>query len=109
MNDQDHFRLDALLSEPNRLGVMADLVQHGGQAAFVEVCKRRHIQHYGTLTKHNERLERAGYIELRREIVSGKKARTQLLITSKGQRAFARHRAALAAVLNIPMEAGVAT
>jgi DNA-binding MarR family transcriptional regulator len=108
MNDQDCFQLDALLSEPNRLGVMADLVQHGGQAAFVEVCKRRQIEHYGTLTKHNERLERAGYIELRKDIAPGKRPRTQLLITTKGQKAFARHRAAIAAVLNIPMEAGVA-
>jgi DNA-binding MarR family transcriptional regulator len=108
VNDQNDFQLDALLSEPNRLGVMADLVRHGGTAAFVEVCKRRHIVHYGTLTKHNERLERAGYIELRKNVIAGNRMQTRLQITPKGRTAFAQHRSALAVLLNMATEAGMA-
>jgi DNA-binding MarR family transcriptional regulator len=88
---------DKLLHQPTRLAVIAHLIRSGGKSPFVDVCRALDIQHPGALSAHNRVLEDAGYLELKKFFV-GRKGRTLLVVTPKGRRAFADHRAAVAAI-----------
>jgi DNA-binding MarR family transcriptional regulator len=52
----------------------------------------------GNLGAHLEKLERAGYIEIRK-LFQGKKPRTEILATVQGRSAFASHTAALRKII----------
>ena len=98
---------DKILHQPTRLNVIAHLVRCGGEAAFVDVCNALDIRHPGALSAHNKVLEDAGYLELKKTFV-GRKARTMLVLTARGRRAFADHKAAVSAITDIKMEEATA-
>jgi hypothetical protein len=96
-----HF--DKTLLQPTRLAAVAHLVACGGEASFAEIRVAASCASHALLWAHNQVLERAGYIKVRKLIV-GHQVRTSLVLTDLGRRAFADHKAALAAITDHPTE-----
>ena len=83
--------LDPIIHQPTRLKLMASLVALGGDEVFdFPSLARFHRLTDGNLGAHLERLENAGYIEIRKRF-QGKKPRTEVLATIKGRSAFSDH------------------
>jgi hypothetical protein len=89
-----HF--DKTLLQPTRLAVVAHLVACGGEASFAQIRAAAGNLSHALLWSHSQVLEHAGYIEVRKLIV-GRQVQTSVVLTDLGRRAFADHRAALAA------------
>jgi DNA-binding MarR family transcriptional regulator len=97
--NQSDPKFDQLLHRPICLAVVGYLERCGGRASFVETCAAIGIQHYGNLSHHARSLEDAGYIQLSKAFIS-RRVRTELVLTDRGRRAFACHKAALAEITN---------
>jgi DNA-binding MarR family transcriptional regulator len=95
---------DKVLHQPIRLSTVAHLVRCGGSAPFTDISALVGIPN-GQLSMHNRVLETEGYIELQKSFVD-RRPQTVLVLTPKGRRAFANHKAALDAMVDAPaMEA----
>lgn len=82
-------RLDRLIHEPARLKIMTQLyVVEGGD--FVFLMRSTGLTR-GNLSSHMTRLERAGYIEVKKEFVDRKPV-TMLSLTDKGRASFEEYR-----------------
>jgi DNA-binding MarR family transcriptional regulator len=96
---QTEMELDPIIHQPTRLKLMASLVALSNDEVFdFPALARFHKLTDGNLGAHLEKLERAGYIEIRK-LFQGKKPRTEVLTTVKGRSAFADHTAALRKII----------
>jgi len=78
--------LDKVIHERARLGIVACLAARGEGMTFNELKETLHMTD-GNLSIHARTLEEAGYIEIVKEFV-GRKPRTTMSLTSKGEKAF---------------------
>lgn len=79
---------DPLVSSRVRAGVLAWLSERGA-GDFTELAAALELAN-NTLSSHLQRLEGAGYIELRRGFL-GRKPRTRVVLTPTGRTAWAGH------------------
>jgi DNA-binding MarR family transcriptional regulator len=87
--------LDPIIHQPSRLKLMASLVALAPDEVFVfPALARFHGLTDGNLGAHLEKLEEAGYIEVRKRF-NGKKPCTEVLATLRGRNAFAGYTGAL--------------
>ncbi len=89
-------RLDKLLHEPTRLGLVACLAGVE-ETDFVEVQQQTGLTG-GNLSSHLQKLEAAGYVQMRKEFRQ-KKPRTVLRLSPAGREAFATYRQNLQCLL----------
>ena len=87
---------DKIIHEPNRLRLMAQLY-------VVEIADMVFLQHqldltWGNLSSHLTKLEKEGYVFIKKEIFE-KKSRTTIKITELGQQQFLRYRKQMKALL----------
>ena len=80
--------IDPLISSRVRAGVLAFL-SDAGAADFTELGAALELAN-NTLSSHLQRLEAAGYLELRRGFL-GRKPRTRVVLTASGRAAWATH------------------
>ena len=81
--------VDRVIHEPARLSIMAHLyVVDSADALFLQ---RQTELSWGNLSSHMSRLEKAGYIEVKKSFI-GKKPSTLLKLTKKGRNAFEKYR-----------------
>jgi DNA-binding MarR family transcriptional regulator len=92
--------LNELIHQPVRLKIMAALVsmEEDAQLEFTYLRDLLELTD-GNLGAHLRKLEEAGYVQLVKTFV-GRKPRTYVAITSKGQRAFGEHVAALEVIVH---------
>jgi len=81
-------RFDPLLLSEVRLGVISILISRP-EAAFTELKALLELTQ-GNLGVHLQKLEQAGYVEVRKRFV-GRRPRTTCRITDAGRRAFLEH------------------
>ena len=79
---------DSLASNRVRAGILAFLSDRGS-ADFTELASVLTLAN-NTLSSHLQRLETAGYLELRRGFL-GRKPRTRVVLTSAGRAAWLAH------------------
>ena len=79
---------DPLASNRVRAGILAFLSDRGS-ADFTELASVLTLAN-NTLSSHLQRLETAGYLELRRGFL-GRKPRTRVVLTSAGRAAWLAH------------------
>ena len=79
---------DPLLDHRVRAGVLAFLSDRGS-GDFTELASALDVAN-NTLSSHLQRLEAAGYVELRRGFL-GRKPRTRVVMTATGRRAWLEH------------------
>ena len=80
--------VDPLISSRVRAGILAFL-SDAGAADFTELGAALDLAN-NTLSSHLQRLEAAGYIELRRGFL-GRKPRTRVVLTQTGRTAWGTH------------------
>ncbi|UCH88075.1 MAG: transcriptional regulator [Thermoplasmata archaeon] len=78
-------KIDKLIHEPARLSIMAHLYVVES-ADFLFLMRQTGLT-FGNLSSHMSKLEKADYIEVKKEFI-GKKPHTMLLLTKKGRKAF---------------------
>ena len=91
--------IDRLIHEPARYHVMA-LLYVVESADFLFLRNQTGMTD-GNLSSHLSKLEKAGYVEVKKEFV-GKKPHTMLELTPEGRRAFDTYRAAVQEHLKLP-------
>ncbi|KYK33511.1 MAG: transcriptional regulator [Thermoplasmatales archaeon SG8-52-3] len=90
VNDIKHVSaIDKIIHEPARLNIMVHLYVVES-ADFLFLMRQTNLT-FGNLSSHMSKLERAGYIEIRKEFI-GKKPHTMLKLTEKGRHAFEEYR-----------------
>jgi DNA-binding MarR family transcriptional regulator len=91
--------IDRLIHEPARYHIMAVLyVLESSDFLFL---RNQTGMTDGNLSSHLSRLEKAGYVQVKKEFV-GKKPHTMLELTSAGRCAFDAYRAAMKTHLELP-------
>lgn len=90
--------LDSLLHSQLRLAVVSILI--GLEEADFVYLKEKTESTAGNLSVQLDKLEQAGYIEIRKEFV-GKKTRTTCSLTDKGRAAFEEYIEALKEYLHL--------
>ena len=81
--------IDKIIHEPARYKIMAHLyVVENADFLFL---KNQTGMSFGNLSSHITKLEKAGYIKVRKEFL-GKKPHTMLELTGKGRAAFDEYR-----------------
>lgn len=94
--------LDAIIHQPIRLQIMAALCQLGTREQVdFNFLKSRLGLTDGNLGAHLLTLENAAYIAVEKTFVA-RRPKTYIAPTASGRRAFARHVAALQAILQPP-------
>jgi DNA-binding MarR family transcriptional regulator len=88
--------VDRLVHEPARLKILAYL-SVVESADFVFLISRTGLT-MGNLSTHMSKLERAGYIEVEKEIKDNR-PHTMLSLTKAGRKAFERYRASMQKLL----------
>ena len=93
MNDTP--ALDNLIHQPTRLRIMAALaaMELDAEVDFTFLRKSLHLSD-GNLGSHLEKLEAAGYIQLRKAFIA-RKPKTFIQLTRRGRRSFEEHVEAL--------------
>ena len=91
--------VDRLIHEPSRYNIMA-LLYVVDRAEYLFVLNQTGMTS-GNLTAHTSRLERAGYVSVRKKFVR-KKPKTFLSLTSRGRRAFEQYRRAMERHFSMP-------
>ncbi|NPC97454.1 transcriptional regulator [Nocardioides sp. zg-DK7169] len=91
--------LDPVIHAPKRLAAMA-MLSSASSVSFTFLREHLDISD-SDLSKQMATLEKAGYVETTKS-GRGRGASTTFRITAVGRRAYARHRAALAAILAGP-------
>jgi len=89
--------VDRLVHEPARLSILSQLYVVA-EADFLFVMQQAQLTQ-GNLSSHLAKLDEAGYVEVQKGFV-GKRPRTVLRITPKGQRALEQYVASMRQVLN---------
>ncbi len=84
--------IDRLIHEPARFRLMAQLYIIES-ADFLFVMSQTDLS-FGNLSSHMTKLEKAGYISVKKEFV-GRKPRTMLSLTEAGRKAFDQYREAM--------------
>ena len=82
-------QLDRMIHNPGRLAIMAVLA--GCESADFTFLEKTTELNKGTLSKHLNALEEAGYIEITKSF-KGKVPNTSSRLTSQGRKAFKRYR-----------------
>lgn len=90
--------IDRLIHEPARYNIMANLCAIDN-ADFLFLLRKTGLT-WGNLSAHLNKLEAAGYIEIKKEILD-KKPHTLATITQKGQLAFQAYRLDMIRILCI--------
>jgi len=94
---------DEIIHQSLRLRVMATLNAHGpGERLDFTRLRDMLGASDGNLGAHLTTLENAGYVDIDKSFV-GKKPRTRIAITRKGQAAFAAHTAYLKSIIEAAM------
>jgi len=91
--------IDRLIHEPARYHIMAIL--YVIESADFLFLRNQTGMTDGNLSSHLSKLEKAGYLQVRKEFV-GKKPHTMLELTVAGRQAFDTYRAAMQAHLELP-------
>jgi DNA-binding MarR family transcriptional regulator len=91
--------LDRLIHEPARYHIMA--VLYVIESADFLFLRTQTAMTDGNLSSHLSKLEKAGYVQVRKEFV-GRKPHTMLELTPEGRQAFDAYRAAMQAHLELP-------
>jgi DNA-binding MarR family transcriptional regulator len=93
-------QLNELIHQPARLRIMAALVsvENDTQLEFTYLRDLLELTD-GNLGAHLRKLEEAGYVKIIKTFVA-RKPRTYVMITARGQNAFAGHVAALEAIVH---------
>ena len=96
VNPTPPIAFNKIIHEPNRLRLMAQLY-------VVEIADMVFLQHqldltWGNLSSHLTKLEKEGYVFIKKEIFE-KKPRTTVKITELGQQQFLRYRNQMKALL----------
>jgi len=91
--------IDRLIHEPARYHIMAIL--YVIESADFLFLRTQTGMTDGNLSSHLSRLEKAGYVQVKKEFV-GKKPHTMLSLTDSGRQAFDTYRAAMQAHLDLP-------
>ena len=81
--------IDKLIHEPARFKLMAHLYVIES-ADFLFLMRQTELS-FGNLSSHMTKLEKAGYVTIKKEFV-GKKPHTMLELTEKGRVAFDKYR-----------------
>ena len=84
-NMQSIPKIDKLIHEPARLSIMAHLCVIES-ADFLFLMRQTGLT-FGNLSSHMTKLEKAGYIDVKKDFV-GRKPHTMLQLTKKGRAAF---------------------
>jgi DNA-binding MarR family transcriptional regulator len=91
--------IDRLIHEPARYQIMAIL--YVIESADFLFLRNQTGMTDGNLSSHLSKLEKAGYLQVKKEFV-GKKPHTMLELTVAGREAFDAYRAAMHAHLELP-------
>ena len=90
--------IDKIIHEPARLKIMAQLyVVESAEFLFL---KNQTDLTFGNLSCHMTKLEKAGYIKIKKEFVR-KKPHTMLELTKKGRAAFDNYRKEMKKALDV--------
>ena len=81
--------IDRVIHEPARLNIMANLYVVEGMD-FLFLMRQTGLS-FGNLSSHLSRLEKAGYVEIKKGF-KGRKSHTMLSLTEKGRKAFDEYR-----------------
>ena len=92
MQPSDILALDEMIHPRFRLGIMAQLANEGSSDFMT--LKRVLGTTQGNLSVHLRKLEEAGYLTLERKL-EGRRTRTQVALSRKGEAAFAAYIEAL--------------
>jgi len=95
-HDDFGVEIERLVHEPARLKIMAYLYMVES-ADFVFLISRTGLT-MGNLSAHMSKLERAGYIEVEKEILNNR-PHTMLSLTAAGRRAFESYRSGIQQIL----------
>ncbi|MHA1906632.1 MAG: winged helix-turn-helix domain-containing protein [Candidatus Thorarchaeota archaeon] len=98
MSNDDPRDIDKVIHEPARLKIVAQL--YVVESADMVFLMRQTGLTWGNLSSHVTKLEKAGYIEVKKEFLE-KKPRTTLTLTSEGKTAFERYRENIKRVLDV--------
>jgi len=90
--------IDRIIHEPARYQLMA--VLYVIESADFLFLRNQTGMTDGNLSSHLAKLEKAGYVQVKKEFV-GKKPHTMLELTAKGRQAFDAYRAAMQAHLEL--------
>ncbi len=91
--------IDRVIHEPARYQLMA--VLYVVESADFLFLRNQTGMTDGNLSSHLSKLEKAGYVQVKKEFV-GKKPHTMLELTPEGRLAFDAYRAAMQAHLDLP-------
>ena len=89
-------RIDRLIHEPARYLIMSHLYVLES-ADFLFLIRQTSLT-FGNLSSHLAKLEKAGYVSMKKEFVD-KKPHTMLELTKQGREAFRRYRKSMKKVL----------
>lgn len=81
--------IDKVIHEPARFKITAQLYVVES-ADFLFLMRQTELS-FGNLSSHLTKLEKAGYVKIKKEF-KGKKPHTMLELTSKGRKAFDKYR-----------------
>ncbi len=90
-------KIDRIIHEPARLALMAQLYVVES-ADFLFLMRQTDIT-FGNLSSHMTKLEKAGYVKVKKEFV-GKKPHTMLELTEEGRKAFDDYRVEMKKMLD---------
>ncbi|MHA2304524.1 MAG: transcriptional regulator [Candidatus Hodarchaeales archaeon] len=88
--------LNKMIHEPSRLKIVVQL--YAIERADFLYLKRQLALTWGNLSAHLSKLEKAGYVEIKKSIVN-KKTHTSVRLTSRGRTSFEEYRKSLKVVL----------
>jgi DNA-binding MarR family transcriptional regulator len=89
--------IDKIIHEPARFKLMAHLYVVES-ADFLFLMRQTDLS-FGNLSSHMTKLEKAGYVRIKKEFL-GKKPHTMLELTKKGRIAFDKYRKDMKKALN---------
>jgi DNA-binding MarR family transcriptional regulator len=98
MSNEDSHDIDKVIHEPARLKIIAQL--YVVESADMVFLMRQTELTWGNLSSHVSKLEKAGYIKVKKEFLE-KKPRTTLTLTSEGKTAFERYRENIKKMLDV--------
>jgi DNA-binding MarR family transcriptional regulator len=87
---------DQIILSPTRLAVVLYLLENGGTAKFVDICRALGIK-TGSMSVHARKLEDAGIIKIKKAFEKRLPV-TSFVLTDAGRRVLAGHKAVMAAV-----------
>lgn len=90
-------KVDKIIHEPARYLLMAQLYVIES-ADFLFLMRQTNLS-FGNLSSHMSKLEKAGYVKVRKEFL-GKKPHTMLQLSKKGRNAFENYRRDMKRVLD---------